>query len=771
MALTNQRFQVKSYPTPLSEDIVFYEEIESKAPEHQNFQYGQPHWDSVRYPNHVLVFVRRTRDKGGPQEWYYAAPRSLQDNYNYQFADADIGSTKFKTVERTYVMLREDFSPTSIDMGASMSSDPDNKFTDDYVLASRRELDTPDETLKSIFVVEQHTYVKKVPFIDIEINKETGEAQQVITTLYYRGEAFGGSTIEALTQAPDNDFWNLDANGFGYSVNQLSDNWWAVTQRQMINLEDIWEWELDRRGPIKFYCPADETKTTWTSTNNEPGPLSPLPIVPVGTMVSIIKWGGYMRYTTSSRNIDNLEVIDELRYMPDDGYAYPVEIELIENNEVPETRQAITAEGIITEYQGVEGCLAVSETKQAISLENETQDVSSFLRPDKYIPGVNTISSLIETATDGSLTFSAAVEGEQIKFESKGNISKLTTTTQEGDLIPLAGAQVNPQDGIAYDTLEEAVPYAQVTQTDMDASGNVTEYAPIDGNFAKKVTANALSTEPETKVVASRLPPDKFFIGGGKPETITTITVGDLPPTPTDAAIDEQVQYDSKGRITRESITTITGEPIALPVTSFDERTGIGYLETQELVPIGEVVETDVDATGAVDIYESISPDYAIKTTKRVASTESKTWVDIINYEWPPVLTHLYFKTYRKRNGTILVVPVVKFKEGFNGPQKVDVTQYWQKTPIEPISPTQMIPEGFRFQCMYYTIDVPPCLHDEVDFLVSTGTNDPVWEFIAETESFEATNFIDWPDSIGWRESKPFRGGYLVTDWIINKPS
>jgi len=135
------------------------------------------------------------------------------------------------------------------------------------------------------------------------------------------------------------------------------------------------------------------------------------------------------------------------------------------------------------------------------------------------------------------------------------------------------------------------------------------------------------------------------------------------------------------------------------------------------------------------------------------------------------VLEDLYIKTYEKRNGTILSVPVIKFRSAFTGPQEVAVTQYWQKDPYTPTSPQQMIPKGLRFQCMYFTVDLPPCLHPVVDFFVSTGTNDPVWEPYSETESFEATNFTDWPDTIEWSESKPYMGGYLVTEWVINKPS
>jgi hypothetical protein len=882
------------WPTPNENDFLFYVERNGDLPANKIWEYGSSYFDPIKYPNHKLVYVApQSPDKWS--KWYYAAEREHQDEYNWSTAIADIGGTKFDSVSREYVVLRDSFDPASPLMGATMPDIPEGKFAGVFVLSERQEIPTPDQELNSIFVFEKRTYIDKQPLIDIEINRETGETQQIITNYYYRGEIVNGSAIETLVADETNAYWDLDENGFGNVARQLSDNWWEVSQRQWINLADIWEWELDRRGPLKFYCPSDETSLTETTTGNAPGPLSPLPDVEVGQMVKILKWGGYMRYTTVSRNNAGLRVINELGYLPDDGYSYPVQNELVEDSEVPDDRVEADATGRVVEYEGIEGCLAVKTERQGLSLEaeteevssrlkpqkyitggsvtssetqtatdgslsmetategqenvftqkgviaklktitqegdltplegaevnpqdgigyetleeavpydevtptnmdadgnvteyvpidgnfakktvrnilsteTETQEISSFLRPEKYIPGISILSSQTEIATDGSLAMASAAEGEQVEFESKGNISKLKTTTQEAEVIPLAGAEVNPQDGIGYETLEEAVPYDEVTPTSMDADGNVTEYVPIDGNFARKVVKNVLSVEEETQKVSNRLPPDKFFEGGGKPKTTIEIVVGDVP-ADLACGLDESVQRTSKGLIHQTKTTTFEGDSVKLPSTSFDQRTGIGYLEDQEVVPLDEVTETSVDEDGKVAVFEPYNADYAIKTTKRVASPETKTWTDIVNYEWPPVLEDLYIKTYQKRNGTVLSVPVIKYRSAFTGPQEVGVTQYWQKEPHVPVSPQQMLPEGFRFQCMYFTVDMPPCLHDTVNFAVSTGTNDPVWENYSETDSFPATNHITWPASITWSESKPYMGGYLVTEWVINRP-
>jgi hypothetical protein len=756
----------KVFPTPLIGDVLFSEIRDCNRiliPE-----YGTPHPDTNKWPNHKLVFVKPVDiERNEIFEFFYAADRENQDLYNWSHSEADIGSNKFDAIARDYIIPRDEFDPEAPLQGATMPNIPEGVFTEDHVLASRLVVESPVPELASVYIFEKRVYLKKVPLVDIEINRETGTAQQITSTLYYRGEIVGGVAIEDLVDNTTNAYWELDENGFGNVAKQLSENWWEVTQRQWINLEDVWEWELDRRGPKQFFCPADETTITETSSNNIAGPYYPLPDVPIGQLVRILKWGKYMRYTTVTRNIDGLKIVDELNYLPDDGYAYPTQNELISDDNVPSARESITGDGRATEYSAIEGCLAVKSTKQVLSLEEETQKAKSKLIPEKYLISGSAVSTLIETSTT-ELPLPEVASGEEAVLSNKGNIYKLKTTTQGGH-VELKGAEVNTSDGISYETTEEVVPIDSIAPEDMDADGNATTFTPINATHAIKSVKNVLSVEDETQKVSNRLPPDKFFEGGGKPKTTIEIEISDAP-ADLACGLDESVQRTSKGLIHQTKTTTFEGDSVKLPSTSFDQRTGIGYLEDQEVVPLDEVTETSVDEDGKVAVFEPYNADYAIKTTKRVASPETKTWTDIVNYEWPPVLEDLYIKTYQKRNGTVLSVPVIKYRSAFTGPQEVDVTQYWQKEPYVPVSPQQMLPEGFRFQCMYFTVDMPPCLHDTVNFAVSTGTNDPVWENYSETDSFPATNHITWPASITWSESKPYMGGYLVTEWVINRP-
>jgi hypothetical protein len=502
----------KVFPTPLIGDVLFSEVRDCNRiliPE-----YGTPHPDTNKWPNHKLVYVRPVDiDRNEIFEFFYAANRENQDEYNWEVSNADIGGVKFDSVKRVYLFLREDYDALLPAMGTAMPSVPVGKFGTEFVLSSRRQVQSPEQELNSIFIFEERTYIKRSTLVDIEINRETGTAFQITTDYYYTGEIVSGSrTIEELVADRTNAYWALDGNGLGNVAKQLSEAWWEVTQRQWINLEGIRESQVDRRGPDKFYCPQGETTTTTVSL----GTYDPVTESDVadGQMISVVQWGNYSRRTDVRR------------------------------------------------------------------------------------------------------------------------------------------------------------------------------------------------------------------IGSRK----------------------------------------------VLKGTNFDQRTGEGYIQTEELVDARDVVATAVKNDGTIESYTPYNGCLAIKTITNVASTEIRRWKDIINYEWPPVLKSVRFKTWPKRDGTTVYLPVLDFKQGFTGAQVADVEQYWSLQPAEVIDPTQMIPEGFNYQSIYVTIDCPPCLHGEQTFIANSGTTDPVWKYNVDTETFPATSPADWPESITWTESKPNNGGYLVTKWTVKRP-
>ena len=143
-----------------------------------------------------------------------------------------------------------------------------------------------------------------------------------------------------------------------------------------------------------------------------------------------------------------------------------------------------------------------------------------------------------------------------------------------------------------------------------------------------------------------------------------------------------------------------------------------------------------------------------------------------MTYHWPRVLLGIDLDVWeRKDGGGDAVIPNYKWKEGYNSPQVATVRQWWQKTVPAAVVPQPMIPEGFTFNTPYFDIGVPPCLHATIPLTATIGTVDPHWKPGSVSRTFEATNPPDWPETITWNNIRPAFGGYVVTEYQINKPS
>ncbi len=266
-----QRQSVLSFVSPKVADLLFFEtvdaqkigntpkEIEANLP-----AYGTAHPDTVNFPNHKLCFVKQADANGLMYEYYYAADRASQDDYNFEFSQADIGGNKYDTVVRTYVTLRSSFSDvdTSHEAGDVMP-DPTSQFTAenaiiydnsgtpdetdtsiDYILYTRQLRRIGDQELDGLFVVEQRTYFRRVDISSQKLDPATDGVLRTVEKLIYRGEKYnaphGGGTDTAGeetagTAAWENEsVWGLDASGINHEAEQLSHDWWKVTLQDVI---------------------------------------------------------------------------------------------------------------------------------------------------------------------------------------------------------------------------------------------------------------------------------------------------------------------------------------------------------------------------------------------------------------------------------------------------------------------------------------------------------------------------------------------------------
>jgi len=252
-----QRQSVVTFPTPNVNDILFFESVDAERVGTDIPEYGSKHPDSKKWPNHRLVHVEAADPKQQTRyyRYYYAADQLDQDDDNWSYTEADIGGTKFDAVSRDYVIRRSEFNPELPAMGASMPNVPVDKFpssarvdelnqdnTDTYVLAQRKQIPINDKVLNGLYVIEQRVYVKKVPMYRLDYDEYFSKTNYTKQTLMYATEqvTVGGASfsISALAKDPNSNYWKLTSGGILRTVQQLSDNWYAVTKQQVVNKAD-----------------------------------------------------------------------------------------------------------------------------------------------------------------------------------------------------------------------------------------------------------------------------------------------------------------------------------------------------------------------------------------------------------------------------------------------------------------------------------------------------------------------------------------------------
>ena len=241
MSAAFQRHQVFTFPTPSRTDLLFYEirdrVIPKNDPNNSTGTYGEAHWDSVKYPDHVLVHRSPHDPNKGTEKWWYAADRANQDEYNWNFTQANLGSVRFDAVERYYFYKRADFTKpndtfasgtSSIEQGDPMPNTPTGKFDHaEFILSDRETIEAPEE-LRSLYIIEKRVYFRRKSIATVRHEEMLGIGQGSVITLHYRGESVGGTAIEDLINAPSNAYWGVQSDGTVRTGEQLTYRWFAV---------------------------------------------------------------------------------------------------------------------------------------------------------------------------------------------------------------------------------------------------------------------------------------------------------------------------------------------------------------------------------------------------------------------------------------------------------------------------------------------------------------------------------------------------------------
>ncbi len=236
-----KRKRIINQPTPLIGDLLFYELVHPDRLETP--EYGTAHPDTVRWPDHKLVYVKPIDEVGDHYQYWYAADRATQDLYNFEFRPFSIAGFRLDSVVRTYLNPREDFDNLVPASASTMPDLPAGMFTGEWILFDIQQK-RGDEILDSLYVVEERVYIQRYTNKEYTYDDFFGAPLYETQYVCHKDESafdflsnpdnLDDITIEALFDAPDNAAWGLQENGKFRGGARLNDDWYLLFERDTV---------------------------------------------------------------------------------------------------------------------------------------------------------------------------------------------------------------------------------------------------------------------------------------------------------------------------------------------------------------------------------------------------------------------------------------------------------------------------------------------------------------------------------------------------------
>ena len=725
-----QRQSVVTFPTPNVNDILFFESVDAERVGTDIPEYGSKHPDYKKWPDHRLVYAQSVDEQSRYYRYYYAADQLDQDNDNWSFSEADIGGTKFDAVTRDYVVRRSEFSSELPAMGSAMPDVPANKFNGTYVLSQRKQVPISDKILSGLYVIEQRTYVKKVPLYKLNFDDFFRTTNYIEQTLYHKGEKPDNvNTIEYLVDNRNNDYWGMN-NGIVRTAQQLSDNWYSVTEQEVVkcnSVSDREELQTNARSSVTAAIanktPSDRNlfSTYSTGSLNASDPL---------TRPSLVRnancWAHNLKGVTGFVAYNN-----KLATSPTnegDGKFY--------NGVAITPRHILYAEHSPYAVDDVVYfCSQNSEIYARKILAVKNHPSGGYGAGDF---GIALLDAELPAAIDivKVLPKDAYQYFQLDEFGTLSYVNRWTTPSAEAEEV------------LVLQTDAEEKAHIRKIQNldfkDFDYRNPADTYGIFD-----LTTATGLSAWSETIVGGDSGSPATLVING------ECVLLGLLT---TASGVGGFVSAPRNFRDINDLISSIDSEY---------ETTSLGNPALQTYFSDGYQLNT-IDLGSK---FTSHRPEeggfYSVNDCARLQ------YETVITYYFPPILAGVEFDVWELRSGGERTYPRVQYEKGaFRGPCRAVVNISWSATqPAGVASDEKPEPEVISITNPLFTLNIPPTLHGAVNFTVSTGSNDETWKLTNAQYTKGATNVTSWEPHVASSEVKPFRGGWLMQTTTVYPPS
>ena len=753
-----QRQSVVTFPTPNVNDILFFETVDAERVGPDVPKYGSSHPDYKKWPNHRLVHIEAADDQTRYYRYYYAADQLEQDNDNWSYSEADIGGTKFDAVSRDYVIRRSEFSSTVPAMGAAMPDTPTGKFSGTHVLAERKQIPLNDKILNGLYVVEQRVYVKKVPLSRLDFDeffKTTNETKQVLmyadevvsgATVVIGGTTIQNPTIAQLEDNPDNAYVGSPTNKIPYwgmnsgtirTVQQLSDNWFAVTEQEVVKCPTSGE-----DGRLKLQDEASASIASAISGHSASSDRTFFTSITANMSGSDLV--GYTAVRNSSCWAHDLNGITGFvarlrRYQSGTGASGDP---IVYNDTESDKRGGV----LVTPRH-------VYFSKQS---PLSAKDVVFFVDRNNIVYERTVIRVKLHAGNDmgvALLNRDLPKSVEPIKVLPKDSYQFFNPSNFNSNPTPTTWTYGSPE--------------VLIFNTDREKKANIAQLSEVkfqDFNYENpeiEVYAATTSATLEISSPSSTSWAESTNLDSGSPVVMVLggecVLLGTFKGR-TDQTFSsvEFLGAPSHFRDANELIKDVDVEYAA--VAAADTNIADYFSDSYQLSPI--------DLSFG---YTSYRPEEAAYPVGECARLSYET---IVNYAFPPILQDVQFDVWNLRSGGARTYPRVLYSKGaFRGPCKAVVDISWSTTqPVGLEAGEKPIPEVISIKNPLFTLDIPPTLHPPLYFTVSINS-DETWNNTGAVYNKNATNVTTWKPHIISSEVKPFRGGWLMETVTVYPPS
>ena len=193
----------------------------------------------------------------------------------------------------------------------------------------------------------------------------------------------------------------------------------------------------------------------------------------------------------------------------------------------------------------------------------------------------------------------------------------------------------------------------------------------------------------------------------------------------------------------------------------FTEITTSSFSTSPNVSGVGD--SSAVFSIGDKVVYENRAVEVVSETTRQYGT--------VVRFSVPATLTGIERSDFPRRDGTLEIHYRAIIEEGTDGYMPAKVIEKFEKSPSGPTKPIRSFkPAPVSFTTPYGSLSVGATLHGDLSFWITTGTTDPIYEYIHQQVTIPAT---DPPTAKGFGDilvsytSEPFKDGFITREVYV----